>query len=111
VLGGDPREDRGAVLHAIGALHLQRVRRGLERDVGAAGVANARQLALQLRRLGVVCRDGLEITSSPVRRSTVVIDAAARPAARHACQSSVAVVVFPSVPVIPTTHRVRLGWS
>ena len=35
----------------------------------------------------------------------MVIDAAAMPAARQPCQSSVAVVVLPSVPVIPTTQR------
>ena len=51
VLGGDPREHRGAELHAVGAVHLERVRRGLERDVRAAGVADAGELGLQLGRL------------------------------------------------------------
>ncbi len=60
---------------------------------------------------GVVCREGFVVTPSGVRRSTVVIDAAAIPAALHACQSKVAVVVLPSVPVIPATHRCALGCS
>jgi len=60
---------------------------------------------------GVVCRESFALTLSSVRRSTVVIEAAAIPAARHACQRSVAVVVLPSVPVIPATTSRALGWS
>ena len=52
MLGGDPREHRGAELHAVGTVHLERVRRGLERDVRATGVADAGELSLQLGCLG-----------------------------------------------------------
>ena len=36
----------------VGPVQLERVRRGLERDMGATGVADLRQLGLQLGRLG-----------------------------------------------------------
>ena len=51
VLGGDPREDRGPERDVVDAMHLEPVRRRLERDVGAPAVADAGELGLQLRRL------------------------------------------------------------
>ncbi len=52
VLGGDPREHRGSEGNAVGAMHLERVRRRLESDVRASCVADAVKLGLELRRLG-----------------------------------------------------------
>ncbi len=60
---------------------------------------------------GVVLRFSLADRSSPMPTSTVPISPGRQPAARSMASARKAVVVLPSVPVMPITCRRRDGWS
>ena len=60
---------------------------------------------------GVVLRFSLAARSSPMPTSTVPIRPGRQPPARSMASARKAVVVLPSVPVMPMTCRRRDGWS
>ena len=109
MLVGQVGQDRDVVGDLVDPVEGEAVRRRLDDRGPVAGADHRPECRWSAGASGVVACASLAAWTPPIRVAAVPIIPVRRPAASSAATARNEVVVLPSVPVIPTTARSRLG--